>query len=117
MIFATVISLANTRFVAVNVLRRNDRHHGRSPFIYGKSDASLRGKQDKGGLAPAPPSVRLSPGLPRPGLSLSTMPLINGSSAASRGSIRRGSGFQHTSQLPHKVTEHGAQDGGDDDKE
>ena len=45
-------------------------------------------------------------------------PPIDGSSAASRGSIRpAGSGFQHTSQLPHKVTEHGSQDGGDDDKE
>jgi hypothetical protein len=45
-------------------------------------------------------------------------PPIDGSSAASRGSIRpAGSGFQHTSQLPHKVTEHGPQDGGDDDKE
>ena len=44
-------------------------------------------------------------------------PPIAGSSA-SRGSIRpAGSGFQHTSQLPHKVTEHGSQDGGDDDKE
>jgi hypothetical protein len=50
------------------------------------------------------------------GLSLSMVPLINGLSAASRRSIRPTS-FQHTSQLPHQVTEHTAQDGGDYDEE
>ena len=50
----------------------------------------------------------------RPGLSLPTVPLINGSRAASRRSICRAS-FQHAGQLPHKVAEHSAQDGGDYD--
>jgi hypothetical protein len=45
-------------------------------------------------------------------------PLIDGSSAAPRGSIRMArSMFQHTGQLPHEVPKHGAQDGGDYDEE
>ena len=63
-----------------------------------------------------PAFCSFKPRLPRPGLTLSTIPRTNGSSAGSRRSIRPAC-FQHTSQLPHKVTEHAAQDGGDYDEE